>query len=265
MLTNILTKSPNEIASALRAVLYALILFEVLRWSEAQLAGVLLAVEAVLYLFTRTNTVGTGTLHLAGVTKQEVLDAADPSSGVTMQSSSTNGTRGLAVLLALGLGVANVACTRAQPAVAPETSVVSYAADVLSVTADLQRALITYATTSGGNATSDRIMRTISDDVVPAARQARDLAVAYHAITDPTLRTLKASELDGALAKVLTAYATVSTNLEVAELASQVEMASANVRRLIAQIRLAIVAARGSGMTSTGDVYWRRDLVVMEV
>jgi len=54
------TLNTVTVTEAIRQVILSLVLFEVIRWDEHQIAGFLMAVSAVLALFARGTTVSHG-------------------------------------------------------------------------------------------------------------------------------------------------------------------------------------------------------------
>lgn len=76
---NILKNEPAAIASAVRVTMVALITFGVINWTDDQLLTAMVAFEAVLLLFVRSQSASAGTLGHAGTTVREVTDVArDP-------------------------------------------------------------------------------------------------------------------------------------------------------------------------------------------
>lgn len=50
---------PATVSEAIRQIILCLVLFGVVQWTDQQIAGLLMAVSAVLALFTRSNTIST--------------------------------------------------------------------------------------------------------------------------------------------------------------------------------------------------------------
>lgn len=73
---------PTLITEAVRQVVLALVLFNVINWNEQQIAGALMALSAVLALFARELSIPTETVRRAGTSPEQlkadaaVIDAA---------------------------------------------------------------------------------------------------------------------------------------------------------------------------------------------
>jgi hypothetical protein len=67
---------PALISEAIRQVLLVLVLLGVLQLNDQQTAGIIMAVSAVLALFTRASVVSENTLQQAGTSKSDVVAKA---------------------------------------------------------------------------------------------------------------------------------------------------------------------------------------------
>jgi hypothetical protein len=68
--------NPAVFTEAVRQVVLALVLFQIINWTETQIAGALMALSAVLALFTIQTTTPNTTLENAGTSKTQVVEAA---------------------------------------------------------------------------------------------------------------------------------------------------------------------------------------------
>lgn len=69
-------REPVAITSTVRLVVYALIAFEIVQWTELQIGTALAALEGVLLLVARQNVASPATLREAGTSLHEVKSAA---------------------------------------------------------------------------------------------------------------------------------------------------------------------------------------------
>lgn len=67
---------PALISEAIRQVLLALVLLGVLQLTDQQTAGIIMAVSAILALFTRASVVSENTLQQAGTSKETIVAKA---------------------------------------------------------------------------------------------------------------------------------------------------------------------------------------------
>ena len=67
---------PALISEAIRQVLLALVLLGIFQLTDQQTAGIIMAVSAVLALFTRASVVSEKTLNDAGTSKQSIVATA---------------------------------------------------------------------------------------------------------------------------------------------------------------------------------------------
>lgn len=77
-------REPVAITSAIRLVIYALIAFEVVRWTELQIGAALAAIEGVLLLVARQNVASPHTLRQAGTSLRQVNEASRPEVQATL-------------------------------------------------------------------------------------------------------------------------------------------------------------------------------------
>lgn len=68
---------PAAVTFALRCVIYALIAFELIGWTEQQVGALLIAVDAVLTLLVRGASTSQATLEKAGLSQAEVVERAE--------------------------------------------------------------------------------------------------------------------------------------------------------------------------------------------
>lgn len=68
--------NPALISEAVRQIVLALVLFGIIQWTETQIAGALMALSAVLAMFTISQTTANSTLEAAGTSKTQVHKAA---------------------------------------------------------------------------------------------------------------------------------------------------------------------------------------------
>lgn len=78
---------PAGVAEAIRQILFMVVLFGLVSWTDAQQAAVLSVVSAVLSLFVRQNVTTAKTLQQAGVTQDQVARVADNPAQVLTVSS----------------------------------------------------------------------------------------------------------------------------------------------------------------------------------
>lgn len=76
-LRNVLSKEPVVIAAAIRSVLFVLVLMSIITLDAPQLAGIALALELVLGLFTRASTTPVADPTLPSGTTVNVETPAD--------------------------------------------------------------------------------------------------------------------------------------------------------------------------------------------
>jgi hypothetical protein len=67
---------PVMMAEAVRQVILALILFKVIAWTDLQTAAFLMAISAVLAMFTQSVVVPVATVELAGTSATQLKAAA---------------------------------------------------------------------------------------------------------------------------------------------------------------------------------------------
>lgn len=257
---NILTKEPAGIATVIRLGILAAVGFGLLQWTTEQIVSLMAFIEAALFLFVRQNVASAGTLKDAGTSLGEVVRVAN-TDGVSLVADD-GGTNGIkrnggypptpVIVAVIGMLSMLSACGPRSANTSPQTTVAEYGAEILKVTAAFQDTVIAYAKTNGGNATTDRIMNTIDTQVVPAAVTLRSLLVSYNAIADPALKATRSADIEAQLTALLSAYATVSGNIEIGKLASEAQVTSMRVRELAAALRLAIAQSR-AGLMPTGN------------
>lgn len=92
-------KNPVSVTEAIRQVIYAMILFEVVHWSEAQTIGFLSAVSAVIAMFLRGSTVSTASVEKKvdeRVAHREMAGTTGTGTGMAQPETRTGtGTPGL--------------------------------------------------------------------------------------------------------------------------------------------------------------------------
>lgn len=130
--------NPALLSEAVRQIVLALVLFGIINWTETQIAGALMALSAVLALFTISQTVSTGVVEAAGTSKTQLHEAArqneaagtpggtgDPNTpGGAGGSNAPNGlgnfsdknTRGMMIALLLIPSLMLSACANKKPA-----------------------------------------------------------------------------------------------------------------------------------------------------
>lgn len=220
--------------------------------------------EALLPLLAgiliRPNVASARTLRDAGTSLEEVDELsqihdvnlrpqAEP--GISspearaFMSKNGSGSTSLIVMLAIGLStLASFGCANRGANVTPHVAVAEYGAEVLKVTAAFQDVVIAYAKAQGGNATTDAIMKGIDTNVTPAAKELSALLKSYDAIRDPALKETRYQQIEAQLSTLLSAYATVTGNIEIAQLATEAQVTASRIRELVAQVRLALAKAR---------------------
>lgn len=161
----------------------------------------------------------------------------------TRSSGYTGGPSAMALVLALLIPMIGCA-NRGDVRTTPQTAVAEYGTEILKVTIALQDAVIAYTKADGGNATTDAIMGGIRQHVIPNAQKLSSVLKSYDALTDPALKDARIGEIDLALNALVQAYAEVSKNEGVANLAGELRTTSARVRELVAAVRLAVAKAR---------------------
>lgn len=131
--------NPALLSETVRQILLALVLFGVIHWTDAQMAGVLMAISAVLALFTISQTVSTGVVEAAGTSKAQLHEAARQNDAAGTPGGTGNpnepggaggsnaprglgnfsdkSTRGLMLALLLIPAIGLTACAAKKPAV----------------------------------------------------------------------------------------------------------------------------------------------------
>lgn len=255
----IFSKEPVLITALVGALLVLLVEFGV-PVTDGQQTAIQTVIAAVLAIFARSQVVSPERLERAGTSVAEVMTtsrtegvslrptadtvtAAAPNPNPYRPSAYGNGP--IAILIALALGASTlIACGPRNANTSPQTMVAEYGTEILKVTASFQDVVIAYAKQAGGNATTDRIMATIEQDVTPRAKELSSLLKSYHTIASPELKETRAQQIEAQLQALVLAYANITRDVEAGKLASEAQVTSARIRELAAAVRLAIAQAR---------------------
>lgn len=78
-----LRTEPAGLTFAIRAVIYALVAFHLVAWTEDQIVALLVAVDAVLTVVLRAHSTSVATLERAGTSPAEIVARAAANASVT--------------------------------------------------------------------------------------------------------------------------------------------------------------------------------------